>query len=784
MEDFLIEHKLSRLLLTYREIQSGIVEGERSAAIEQLQRSYATELFKPITDPAWADQLLERAKLWLAANPMRQTQRLRLAVAHREVELMLLAFLNGDRIFQVDQIVNEINSIQRGVKQQVDDLERLSELQQASLGDGVRLQDQQQLLRHGEYLLGWSYFLLSSSKQRQDRQILRDAESSFRSYLDLPPFLNLTKFSEEKFGKENRFQRSATIGLAIVMQAIGAEVQAKHCFSIAETHASSSTNSEREIDNIVRWKFIASLDKDNSSAAKSMLADQPEILGDSVLLNAILNRTDADAELTSLAMIELALSFQTDRLKQLIERSPDAFAILAELRPWISGLLAWEDFQIEGDSEILQLATGRLQAAVQEFSETQRPAIRGHGLFLLANCNLEQKNYLAATNGFLTAIKLLRDKEPNLAAEAAYRAFQTSRLLPENQRQQGEKIAVGLIENFPQSKFAQLAEFELTLQQLKNESNLDAIQSLARYRSGNCSDIVVSAAIVAMARRYASSSVTATQSFRDFMETVNSDNRASIHSKIEANYYYLSALLAQSNSAELKSEIEDVSSKLKSLLNHPDSTKRKQQTVRFIYYQTMVLRRLHPDARTEAFNYFQQLQSFNVSSPWTLAATTEVAKFFEDIEDSRFATEPVLRQRMIDVYQALQTILSTAASTNRDAVEIRLAKLYLADGKTDALNDLTEDVPKNASWLPIIAEMAEAQGDIHRSETLWQRLEEALPLGTDPWWKARLNRLKVLHKIDADKAKAMLDRTISLYPEAPQSVSAQLLELSERWRAR
>ena len=783
VEDFLIKHRLSRLLLTYQESQARSPTGDQAAATEQLQRSYATELFKPIANPAWADQLLARAKMSLAVNPVRQSRQLRLAVAHREVESMRSAFLNGEPVTQIDRILDDLNSIQRSVKQQVDDLERLSELQQSSLGDTIRLNEQRQLQGHGEYLLGWSYFLLSASKQHQDRQVLRDAESSFRSYLGLPPYLNLIKFSEDKFGKENRFQRSAGLGLAVVMQAIGADLQAKHCFAIAEAHADSSRNSKREIENIIHWRFIGLLNQGDLSTAKKMIVDQPEIIEDTVILNAILNRTEVDAELTSMVMIELALSFQADRLRLSIEQSPDALVRLADLRLWIRGYLAFDDYQQEGTQQMLQLATETLQTADENFDEKTRPAVRGHCRFLLANCNLEQKNYFVATKGFLSATQLLRNNEANLAAEAAYRAFQTARMLPKDQGRHGKTIATGLIENFPQSRFAKLAKFELMLDQLNSESNPDAIKYLARYRTDNWPDIVVSAATVEIARRYQSSAEKTAQDFREFMESVNSDSRISTHAKIETNYHYLSALLALKNSADLENEIEVVLSRLQSLLNHPDSTKGKQQKyARYIYYQMLVLRALHPSAQTDAFTHFQQLQSLIASSPWTLATTIEAAKFFEDVEDSRFTTEPVLRQQMIDVYQALNTISASTESTNREVVEVKLAKLYLADGKIDAANELAKDVPKNASWLPILAELAETQGEIRRSEMLWQRLEESLPQGNDGWWEARLNRLRLLHKINADKANAMLGRTLSLYPEAPQSVSAKLQELGERWR--
>ena len=785
VEDFLIENGLPRLLLTYRETQASNATGDRAAVTEQLQRAYATELFRPVADLAWAKQLLIKAKMSLSANPIRQSQRLRLAVAHREVELRRLAFFNGERAVEVEQIIDDLNSIQRGVKLQVDDLERLSELQQASLGDEVRLKELRQLQSHGEFLLGWSYLLQSTSQQHQDKQTLRDAESYFRTYLDLPPYLNLTKFSKNRFGKENRFQRSATVGLAVVMQAIGAEDQSKHCFAVAEAHAKSVRNSKREIEIIERLKLIHLLKQNDFAAAETVFIDQPQRMSDSVILNAILNRPEMSVELTSLVLIQLALNSQSDQLRKTVKRFPAALANLGRKGLWIRGYLAWDDYQERGEPKMLQLATEQLQEANDALAKETRPAIGGHCQFLLARCSFEQKNFLAATKGFLLATKLLEKHNRDLAAQSAYRAFQSSRLLPEDQRQTAETIAVRQMNNFPQSRFAQLTKFELTLDGLDGESNSDAIEYLARYRTVNRPDVVVSAATVEIARRYLASQQNEVQRFREFAKAINDDDRINTHAKIETNYYFLSALLEQTNSADLESEIDGVMSNVQSLLANPDSTNEKpSQKARQIYFETLVLRKFHSEDMDQAFINFQRIQSLNDSSPWTLAGITEVAKFFEDVENSRFATQQSLRMQMIDVYQNLHKILGSTKSTNLAAVKIKLAKLHLADGDIESANKLAEQASDVAAWLPILASLAEAKGNLRASENLWRRLEQLLRAGEDDWWKARMNRLAVLHQFDADQAKTMLDRTISLHPDAQPSVLAQLHALADQWEAK
>ena len=150
--------------------------------------------------------------------------------------------------------------------------------------------------------------------------------------------------------------------------------------------------------------------------------------------------------------------------------------------------------------------------------------------------------------------------------------------MPEDHHELEKTISAGLIKDFSQSKFTQLAKFELVLDKLSGESNPDAIEYLNRYRIGktyNRPDLVVSAATVEMARRYEASAEKSMQEFRDFFEIAGSDNRVSIDAKIETSYHFLNVLLAQTNSDEL--EIEGVLSELKLLLLHPDLAKRRQE---------------------------------------------------------------------------------------------------------------------------------------------------------------------------------------------------------------
>ena len=85
LADFLIENRLNRLLLTHREVQADRGLPDRNTVMEQLQQSYARELFRQVDDSPWTQKVLAKAKSSLATNPNRKSERLRLAVSHREV---------------------------------------------------------------------------------------------------------------------------------------------------------------------------------------------------------------------------------------------------------------------------------------------------------------------------------------------------------------------------------------------------------------------------------------------------------------------------------------------------------------------------------------------------------------------------------------------------------------------------------------------------------------------------------------------------------------------------
>ncbi len=792
-ETFLNEFGLDRLLVTYQETQAG----GSASAIKRLQRSYTRELFKPVSDEVWSKRLLTNAKRFLLAHSNQESQQLRLAIAHRELELHQSAYLIGKSDVDFGPIVGELILLRRGLTQQVQNLQRLFELRQTAVGDNVLLDQRRQQLRHGEFLQGWVYYLQSAAKMHQDRQLLRDAESFFRSYLELEPYLNLTKISALKFGQRDRFRRSAIVGLAMAMQAIGADAQANHCFSIVRTHE-KSTDDMRAIEDVTRWQFVGLLERRDFIGAKRLLP----FLDKNVLSGFILNRAEMDTELVSLAFTELALDFNASQLRNAIRRFPDTLKQQPDLENWILGCLAWDDFQTNDGAGSLEQAITKLQAAIESFDGQVHQEIQGHCRFLLASCRRVQGHYSDAIDGFLTSATLLGQRQRSLAAEAIYNAWVTVRLVPVGQRQQPDTLALRLVSDFPQSRFAELAMFQMQLDRLKNKSSDAAFQFLGQCRSVDWPDAVVAMAAVEMAKQFRWSDGVTVRDFREFIEALSVDDRINDESKIEARHQFVSALLGRDDALPYADTIDEQLGQVERLLNSNRQIRhRGLKAVMQIYYRTLVLLDRQPIDQTQAFEYFQFLESLDVRSPWTLATLIQIARCFENVSHDRLCSDRSLRKQMIAVYHRLSMVQRSkgandwtvsaplyvgedgaVAPKNKDIVAVKLAELYIADGQIEAANRLTHGVPENMMWLPVLAALREVAGDFRRCAALWMSVEQRIAVGSDDWWEARLKRVAVLHQFDPSQAIDLVEQTMVLNPNAPERFSIRLRELAKQWR--
>lgn len=788
LEAFLLQNGLTRLLITHREVQLEQGIGDRAQAIEKLQQSYSQELFRQIEDAVWSQKLLVKAKSHLAAHPNQKSERLRLAVAHRTVELLRRRYLTGAELTKpnVDEIIEEINLLQRGVKQQIDNLDRLSALQQTEIGDQRRLNQLRQQFGHGEYLLGWSHFLKSAASVQHSKPVLRDAEAYFRSYLELDPHANLTKFSPERFGQKSRFQMLAIVGLGAVMHGIGSEQQSLHCFQMAQHNARDGSNAERAVKTITQWKFAGFL-RDRRSQAARMLEENPRLLHDEGLIGAILNQSDSADGLVEQALAGLTLGRDPDRLRAALKTFPDAFSEHSVLGHWIRGYLLLDDFQNEREQASLKQATDELGAAAKKLDPQMSAEIRGHCRFLLGSCRYLNKNYADAAREFLAAAELLRWSAliPELAAESAYRALQALRLVSGDQEANRKSIAQWLNVNFPASPFTKLTNFDADQERREGLSDAEAVTYLSNLRSNESSNLIRSAAAVELARRYRQSTDLSADEFGKYVQEIQIDDRISADAKIQTNYDYVSKLLSQPNPARFDKAIENALVSVKRLINDASQTPPKKiEAAKYLYFQSLVLRTLQPENHRLADEYFEQIKQLNHSSTWTVAAALEIAQVFENAQAKTNVDGRVYGDQMIRVYEFLSQQSTLLKSSNEKVVSLRLARLYIADDRLLEAEALVQGAKQDPLWLPIRANLAKQKRDWRRSASLWQELEKQISAGTDAWLDARLKRLLVLHQFDERAATELLTRTIALNPNMRPTFATRFRQLADQWGLR
>jgi hypothetical protein len=805
LEEFLIQHRMNRLLLTHREIQAEGGTKDRDEAIEKLHLSYVRELFQPIVDEAWAQQVLAKVKVSIALNPNRKTEDLRLAVSHREIELLQRKYLMGTKVAltEVDRITEEVNLIRRSLKQQSENLERLTELNQTVIGDQGRLNQLRQQLRHGDYVLGWSHFFKSAALGQHHIPALRDAESYFRSFLEIAPHRNLTKFSADQFGRRSRFQTMATVGLAAVMRGIGAggsvesEKQAEHCFEVAEENAGFSVNAKREIEAIHQWNFAGYLNAGDPNLAARLLDNHPELLRHQTLIATILRRPDAGDELVAKALTGLALNRDLGQLREAVNASPN---LLSEaqmdsqrgvLGPWIRGYLALDDYQTTAETASLEQATLELTEVIGRLDQQTPAEVRGHCRFLLGSCLHLKKDYAAAVREFMLAAELaissetFQDGHQSLAAESAYRALQSVRLLSGDQKINKQNILRWLNDNCPSSPFTKLANFDADLPRRALLPDQAAIAYLSRLRRNAPSDLIRTAASEELAKRYSTAAGIPIKAFKDYVKTIRNDGQISNHAKIQINYHYVSKLISQRKPLDFEKKIEDVLINVKDLIEDSDAQQHNTNAVaKFLFFQSLALSKLRPADHQRAFGYFQQLKRLNDSSRWTSAAAIEIAKIFETAGNQGSFDDQVFRDKMIGVYEFLSQRTQLATSAARPAITLKLARLYLAGGRLSEAETLLPDLGEDPLWLPLQADLANQKNDLRLSATLWQKLEKQCSAGSDAWMDARWNRLLVLHRFDEATATELLIRTRALHPSMPPTHAARMTQLADQWGVR
>lgn len=852
VERFLVQHKLSRLLVVHREIEAfeNPVDAPRSAdALAKFHQALAEQLFQNQSDAKWSDQLVAKAKRSLTLNPGVDDRWLRLAILHHQTERLRAAFLNSDSHHDLNRdprddsddrspqedadnasiqdLSEELRSLNRSITTQIEHFENLRGLKQLDANEGMLLIEARRQHGHGQLLLGWSSYLQWAADQPRRRETLRDAESYFRDYLAVPPYLNLTKFNAQQLDVTNNHRRSALIGLAMVMRGVGADVQADHCFSIAASDRIAASNriaasgwTQRDSRNsqrreVFRWDFAGCLAAGNLPAAAMLLKQKPELVRDPVIIKSIVSRDDLPIALKQNAIVGATLNFEINRVNRL-RGGTSGLADLGlnlSMVAWIEGYSALAEYRASGEAIRLAQAQAKLNQAIDSFTNTDRRDAVGHCHFLLGRVLFTQKEYPAAAKQFLMANELLNRFDSSLSGEAIYFAIRSLHGLPSDQGAAIDRLTNVLREQYSHLPYADLAEVR-RIATRPVEKNLSPVSDrLNELSSTGHHPAVRSAATIEIARRIYASQPSSANDFESLIDAIGNDAGLSGDCQIETRLYYLAALTDRAQSLDLsttdsvgvetetvqkaESTIESINALLRTAAfkSTPSITDRWNHSDRFVYHQIRWLKAIDALDVETASRLFGELESTQPQShprnQWALAAAIEIAAAFDAAQTSRLKNEGEQHEQdeqdeqdnqwLVEIYQSILASDPSTAAVDREAVAAKLAMILIDNRRIREAKSIADQRNETPLWIPVKTALAEQNGDFQTSERLWQQLERGLKPGTEDWFGARVSRLKAMYNYRPADAADLWKQTLTLYPDPPSDVAQRLRELALRW---
>ena len=86
--------------------------------------------------------------------------------------------------------------------------------------------------------------------------------------------------------------------------------------------------------------------------------------------------------------------------------------------------------------------------------------------------------------------------------------------------------------------------------------------------------------------------------------------------------------------------------------------------------------------------------------------------------------------------------------------------------------------PRTEASLRRLADASELAGDLKGAATSWRIIIDSVQLASEPWFEAKYQTLRLLSKLDIDKARAAMREHKVLYPDGgPGPWGAKIAEL-------
>ncbi len=833
LEAYLSSLKLDRLVVEHLENEVGneLDRGKRLNLARRLADLYADELLNAHLDSELSGQWVKKTQALIRIYPELENSRLTIAILQSRYLVQERSFRqwwNAVPRKSHDELKTRWRELHIELVEFNQKMEgRYQELVttvQANSGDVVaskELVTTEALLLHSSFLVGWTSYFRGVLETEQRGQWLRLSDQHFRNFLQLDEAPSLTEFSAKWFDFNAAWQVRAVVGLAMAHRGMGHAKQSEHCFQLLQENGDAMT-----LGQLFVWKLNSRLFLGETDELLVCLSEFQNFSGlkTTAKVNFWATTLQASQSLHADSPV-VAARLQNEALSGLTrtKQAPAIAKYVADQKlefaedfhgNWIRGFLyfyqavngrtsfgqaKFEDSDpdktdLESAKFYLTQATRQAGAGVRESDLIQCQMLLGKVLFR----EREFEQAAVMFHKVAAAVSSQNQRVPEerkLAAESLWLAAQS---LIEVSRVDSRKSELayqaveGLLRRYPESSFAQRAEFEKLRLNISTLPGDEAIRRLEKFETHHPN---YSFAIEESARarfRLWLTSFEAGNSDRKkrLQDLVDSElacrqlEGLSEEKKLKATLLVIDALLRYDpiDEAKIRDYFSVTSRQIDQVRNSRSSIKVEHRYYEFLFAQRI---RDLADARRLA----EWLVANGKDTRFERSALIYLGKSLEAEYSRAESPSEELATQVLLTFRRIVKVLGSSSSelkrsSNAQVAVAKLAELELAIGDSVEARRLYQvlvgEFPSQQKYIHGLARSTMAAGDVEAALPFWRKLNSGVQAGSDLWYESKYQLIVGLASSDPDAAGKIYRQTRRLSPELPQKWRLPFEQLEEK----
>ncbi len=833
LESYLKSLKLDRLIVEHLENEVGkeLDRNKRLGLARRLASLYADELLNAHLASETSGQWVAKTQSLIRIYPELANSRLTIAILQSR-------YLAQERFFrdwwnsvprtsfdelktQWRELHSELENFNAKMEGRYQELVSAVQANSGDLMISRELATTEALLLHSSFLVGWTSYFRGVLEEEERQHWLRLSDHHFRNFLQLDEAPSLTEFSAKWFDFNSAWQVRAVVGLAMAHRGMGHAKQSEYCFQLLQEHGGATT-----LSLLFVWKLNSRLFLGETSELLACLNEFQDFSGlpASARVNFWVTTLNASKALNTESPVA-ASRLQNEALSGLTRalQAPVIVKFVADKKlefaddfhgNWIRGFLHFYrgvngtagfgestfgssmpgKTDIEAARFYLKRATRRAGAGVQESDLTQCQ-------MLLAKVLFREREFDAAAAMFqkvASSVASRNQRDPAermLAAESLWLAAQSLIEVSQVDSRKSEmayQAIEGLLRRYPETSFAERAEFEkLRL----NISSLPGDEAIKRLQRIEPQDPNYAFAIEESARArfrlwlasFESGSTDRDARLQDLVDTEMACRRYDgliVAKKLKATLLVIDALLRYDPIDEnrIRKYFSVASQHVEQIRNSRSSVKIEHRYYEFLFAQRI---RDLPGAK----RFAEWIVVNGKGSRFERSALIYLGKILES-EYSR-ANPPSDHQslqilttfgRMVEVLGSTEVELKR--SNNAQVAMSKLAELELAIGDSAVARRLYQSLvdvfPSHQKYIHGLAKSTMAAGDVEAAFPYWRKLNSGVQAGTSLWYESKYQLIVCLLSSDPESAGKIFRQTLRLSPELPEEWRLPFEELKKK----